>query len=515
IDVVRHEGEPVAAVVAKDPAVAQAALQLIEVDYEEETPVLDPLEAMKEGALLVHETMRPSGLFSDLHTLSFRPGTNICHHYHYHQGDVEKGFREADLILEDTFRAPAIHTVPLEPFVAIAQVRPGEITVWSSTQHPFPVQKDIAQLFGLPVNAVRVIVPFIGGSFGSKAYSKIEPLAVALSRRAGKPVKVELSMEEMFRSITRHAAVVTSRVGVRRDGTLVAKEVTVVIDTGAYADTGPRVANKAGYRAPGPYRIPHLRVDCYAVYTNNIPAGSYRGFGAPQVGWACESQMDMIAERLEMDPVTVRKKNLLRRGEIYVPRKRPIDCDIEELLDRALELVGWNTPLEASPGKRRGRGVAMGFKDGGGSRTVSHAAIRLHADGSATVLMGSVEAGQGSYTAMRTIAAKELGLPPEKVRLSPPDTAIVPYDQATSMSRTTVSMGLAVKRAAEALRDELARIACDLWDVPPEQIAVRDGRVFRNGEGVPYGKVIEAHFGMPVGEVSGSGCVRKEEDGAV
>ncbi|MDA1001003.1 MAG: xanthine dehydrogenase family protein molybdopterin-binding subunit [bacterium] len=515
IDVVRHEGEPVAAVVAKDPAVAEAALNLIDVDYEEEDPILDPVEAMKEDAPIVHETMRPSVLFSDIHTLRFRPGTNICHHYHYDKGDVEKGFEEADLVLEDTFRLPAIHAVPLEPFISIAQVQSGEVTIWSSTQHPFPVQKDIALLFGLPVNAVRVIVPYIGGSFGSKAYSKAEPLAVALAWKVGKPVKVELSMEEMFRSITRHPAVVKSRVGVRGDGTLVAKKVEIIIDTGAYADTGPRVANKAGYRAPGPYRIPHLWVDCYAVYTNNIPSGSYRGFGAPQVGWACESQMDMIAEQLALDPVEIRKKNLLNRGDIYVPGKRPLDCDVHEILGRALDLVGWDAPLKSSPGKRRGRGIAMGFKDGGGSQTVSQASIRLHADGCATVLMGSVEVGQGAFTVMRIIAAKELGLPLEKVRLSPPDTAISPYDQATSMSRTTVSMGQAVKRACDNVRSALAKAAGDLWDMPLEKITVADGQVFRDGEGHSYGEVIEAYFGMPVGELGGDGMVRMEDEGGV
>lgn len=516
IDVVRHEGEPVAAVAAGDPATAEAALKLIDVEYEEEKPLLDPLEALRPEAPLVHTAMRSSSLFSDLSQLGFRPGTNICHHYHYHQGDVESGFREADIVLDDTFRLPAIHAVPLEPFVSIAHATPEEVTVWSSTQHPFPVQKDIALLFGLPVNAVRVIVPYIGGSFGSKAYSKVEPLAVALAYKARKPVKVELSMEEMFRTITRHPAVIRSRVGVKLDGTLVAKKVEVILDTGAYADTGPRVANKAGYRAPGPYRIPHVWVDCYAVYTNNVPAGSYRGFGAPQVGWACESQMDMVAERLGLDPLELRKRNLLGRGEIFASGKRPIDCDIGQILGRAAEMIGWDDPLPSCPpGKRRGRGLALGFKDGGGSRTVSHASIRLHADGCATVLAGSVEVGQGAYTALRSIAAKELGLPVEKVRLSPPDTAISPYDQATSMSRTTVSMGLAIQRAAEAVKKELARVACDLWDAPPEQVRLEDGRVWRGGEGVPYGKVIEAHFGMPVGELSGNGVVRMADEGGV
>ncbi|MDR7520397.1 MAG: xanthine dehydrogenase family protein molybdopterin-binding subunit [Armatimonadota bacterium] len=503
-DRVRFVGEPVSAVAAVDTPTADAACQLIDVEYRP-LPDLPTVEAaIAPGAPVLHETLEPSGLFGDLGNLSPVPQTNICHHAQFVQGDVEQGLAEADLVFEDRFLVPAVAPLPLEPHAVVAHWMGDGVVVWSSTQHPFPVAQDLARLFGLPLSRVRVIAPPVGGGFGMKAYSKLEPLAVALARKAGRPVRLILDGEEVFQLLTRHAAVCTVKVGVRRDGTLVARRYTVYLDTGAYADTGPRVANKVALRALGPYRTPHARVDVYCVYTTKVPAGSMRGFGGPQVAWATERQMDLVAHRLGLDPLEVRRRNVVRRGEVVRPGKPPMDCEPLEMLERAADLIGWGKPLP----RGRGRGLAFGFKDGGGSRTVSTAVVRLHADGSATVSSGSVEIGQGASTILRQIVSLELGVPLQQVTLSPPDTAAVPYDQATSMSRTTVSMGLAVLEAARDVLAQVREFAAEWWGVPVETVEAGGGEVRAGARRATYAEVVAGAFGMPAGEVIGRGYVR-------
>ncbi|HYB73026.1 MAG TPA: molybdopterin cofactor-binding domain-containing protein, partial [Candidatus Sulfotelmatobacter sp.] len=378
---VRYAGEPVAAVVAETEAQAEAAVVLLDVELQE-LPAATTLDAaLAPGAPVLHEALRTSGHFRDLMTLKPVPERNICQHYHYERGDVARAFAESDLVVEDTFSLPAIFHYAMEPHTAVARVTPEGITVWASTQHPFPVRKELAELFRVPLSHVQVIVPPIGGAYGGKCYTKLEPIAVALARIVRRPVRVANTLEESAKTITRHAARVRVKTGVRKDGTLLARVCDVLVDTGAYADIGPRVANKSGFRAPGPYRIPHLVVDSRAVFTNNVPAGAYRGYGTPQVTWAAECQMDTIAERLGMDPVELRLKNLLARGEQYVAGETPMDGDLLEGLRRTAQAIGWTSlspgslvlcpesPLTPNASRltsgrlRRGKGLACAFKD--------------------------------------------------------------------------------------------------------------------------------------------------------
>jgi len=528
---VRYAGEPVAAVVAETEAQAQAAVALLDVDLHE-LPAATTLDAaLAPGAPVLHEALRTSGHFRDLMTLKPVPERNICQHYHYERGDVARAFAESDLVVEDTFTLPAIFHYAMEPHTAVARVTPEGITVWASTQHPFPVRKELAELFRVPLSHIQVIVPPIGGAYGGKCYTKLEPIAVALARTVRRPVRVANTLEESAKTITRHAARVRVKTGVRKDGTLLARICDVLVDTGAYADIGPRVANKSGFRAPGPYRIPHLVVDSRAIFTNNVPAGAYRGYGTPQVTWAAECQMDMIAERLGMDPVELRLKNLIVRGEEYVPGDTPMDGDLLEGLRRTATAIGWRPAAPGSkfevqsstselrtsnlelrtPRLRRGKGLACAFKDGGGTHSVSTAIVRIHADGSVTVLVGSVEHGQGARTVMAQIVAETLGVPLDRVIVATPDTALAPFDQGTSASRSTTLMGLAVQSAAREAREQLLKLAGPVLGADPARLDVRDGAVVLDGVAMPLAEVFGRNFGLPGGEIIGSGAYRSAQ----
>ncbi|HEY7678044.1 MAG TPA: xanthine dehydrogenase family protein molybdopterin-binding subunit, partial [Candidatus Methylomirabilis sp.] len=527
-DRVRYAGEPVAAVVAETEAQAQAAVGLLDVELHE-LPAATTLDAaLAPGAPILHEALRTSGHFRDLMTLKPVPERNICQHYHYERGDVARAFAESDLVVEDTFTLPAIFHYAMEPHTAVARVTPEGITVWASTQHPFPVRKELAELFRAPLSHVQVIVPPIGGAYGGKCYTKLEPIAVALARIVRRPVRVANTLEESAKTITRHAARVRVKTGVRRDGTLLARACDVLVDTGAYADIGPRVANKSGFRAPGPYRIPHLVVDSRAVFTNNVPAGAYRGYGTPQVTWAAECQMDAIAERLGMDPLELRLRNLLVRGEQYVAGETPMDGDLLEGLRRTAQAIAWTSSPECrvpSPESlltpnasrltsgrlRRGKGLACAFKDGGGTHSVSTAIVRIHADGSVTVLVGSVEHGQGVRTVMAQVVAETLGVPLDRVIVATPDTALAPFDQGTSASRSTTLMGLAVQSAAREAREQLLKVAGPVLGADPARLEVRDGAVMLDGKAMPLAEVFGRHFGLPGGEIIGSGAYRSAQ----
>ena len=529
-DRVLYAGEPVAVVVADTETEAEAALGLLEIELDEVPAVTTIEAALAPGAPVLHETLHTAGHFRDLMTLSPVPHRNVCQEYHYERGDLAGAFAEADLVVEDTFTLPAIFHYAMEPHATVARVTPEGITVWTSTQHPFPVRKELAEIFRVPFSYVQVIVPAIGGAYGGKCYTKMEPIAVAAARFVRRPVRVAITIEESARTITRHAATVGVKTGVRRDGTLLARQCEVLVDTGAYADIGPRVANKSGYRAPGPYRIPNVRVDSRAVFTNNVPAGAYRGYGTPQITWASECQMDMIAERLGMDPLDLRLKNLLKRGEEYVPGDTPMDGDMLEGLRRTAQAIGWPTPSggsqftvrssrseprtanrEPRTPQRRAVGLAAAFKDGGGTHSVSTAIVRIHADGSVTVLMGSSEHGQGARTVMAQIAAETLGVPYDRVLVAAPDTSLTPFDHGTSASRSTTLMGLAVQAAAREAKDQLLNVAAGVLGGDRERMDVRDGAVLADGRAVPFAEIFAQHFGLPGGEIIGSGAYRSAQ----
>lgn len=502
IDVARYEGEPVAAVVAESEEVAAEALDLLEVEYEELPAVTTLEEALAPGAPLVHTGAPLAGHFADLSTLKPIPGTNVCHQFHLERGRAAAAFAEADLVVENVYRFPRVQHYAMEPHAALAAWdETGGLTVWAGTQNPYSVRVELAKMFHVPLSRIRIIVPPLGGGFGSKTYAKLEPIVGVLARRTGRPVRLALSVEEAFRTVRRCDARARVRLGLRRDGALLAAECHADFDVGAYADIGPRIIQKGTYTATGPYRVPHLVLHANAVYTNTTPGGAFRGFGVPQLAWALESLLDEAARRLDRDPVDLRRQNLLSHGEEFFSGDTPIDGKFEESLNRAAEAIRW-TQAAAD----RGRGIAMMMKASIGP-TVSEAIVRLHADASVTVLASTVEMGQGARTVLAQIAAEVLAVPVEQVFVATPDSAITPYDQTTSSSRSTTMTGRAVQEAAHDVREQLLRVASQHLGVDTSALALEDGSVQAADQRLGYTELLERRFGMSGGELIGRGIV--------
>jgi CO/xanthine dehydrogenase Mo-binding subunit len=484
IDKVRFHGEQVAAVAAETAAAAAAAVEAIDVEYEE-LPVVGTVEdAVAEGAPLVTDRPTKPGLFHGLGELPPRDG-NVCYRYAIDRGELEAVFARAEIVVEGEYTFPSVYQYAMETHTVIAQVEGDEITLWATCQHPFLVRAEIADLFDVPVANVRVQVPYLGGGFGSKSYTKMEPLTVALARKAGRPVRIQNRVGESMVTTRRHNMTCRMRTAATADGRLLGRVVECLFDTGAYADNGPRVVATAGDAAPGPYRWAAYRVDASCVYTNLAPAGSYRAFGATHLQWIGESQVDEVARRAGLDPLEVRRSNLLTPGEEVRSGGKRLDADLLGDVEQVAAAVGWGE-------ERRplvGRGVSVGLL-AAGAHPVSSAVCRLEADGSVVVLVGTTELGQGPRTAFAQIAAEEIGVDAERVTVLGADTRFTPYDRSTGASRSTTIAGLAVQRAAADIRAQLDRIAATSEIEPSDHLAL-----------------MRKHFGFAGGELIGRGEV--------
>ena len=477
-DKVRYVGDPVAGVAAVDEDTAEEALGLIKVEYEELPAVFDPLIAMSSDAPLVHEN-----LAKYWHTPSCFPieGTNICNHFKLRRGDVEQGFKEADDVIEDTFSVPAVQHCQMEPPVSVVQVDiSGKITIWTSNTHPHSCLRELAKSLELPMNQIRVISTYVGGSFGAKTFLKVEPLCYVLaSKLKHRPVKIILTREEAFSatSVVRHPAIITVKSGVKKDGTLTARKVKIVLDTGAYADMGPLVAIWAGVASPGPYKVPHIWTDSFCVYTNRSIAGAFRGFGTPQTMWAVESHMDILAEKVGMDPAEFRLKNALEEGSISSTGQVLHGVGIKECIEEVTSALKWKGK-EGKRGWGKGIGLAQEIVM---SLTTSSSFVKMNEDGTAEVQISSVDMGQGSNTVLTQIAAEELGLNVEDVRVVKADTDYTPFDHGTSSSRTTFYMGNALKAAAADAKRQLLEAAADLLEANPLDLEIHQGVIYVKG----------------------------------
>ncbi len=486
LDKVRYAGEPVAVVLAADPHIAEEAAGRIVAEYEALPAVYDEVEAMSSKAI-VHDTLKPAGTFPDLKHLQGKKDTNIALDYRLRRGDAEAAFRKADRVFEHTFRTQQVLHLPLEPFVSAADPGNGTLTIHTASQSPSFVRIEIARLLGWPENKVRVKVPYLGGGFGAKLYIKLEALVVAAALLTGRPVKIALTMEEQFYTLTKHAATLRIKSGVTKDGRITARECEVWWNGGAYADIGPRITQKSGFTAAGPYDIENVRIDSYALYTNLPAAGALRGFGIPQLVWAYESHTDLIARELKMDPVEFRRKNILRDGRPQATGTVMKDAAIDKVLERTAARMGWSKPFDRGNGTvRRGRGIAIGFK-AVVAPTTSVAIVNLYADGSCALYCSTVDMGQGSDTAMAQIVAEVLGIPIESITVVHPDTDVTPYDMATLGSRSTFHMGHAVRRASEEARDKLLALAQEVG-VSVETTPIRE--VFRKKYGMQAGNIV-------------------------
>jgi CO/xanthine dehydrogenase Mo-binding subunit len=490
LDKVRYVGEAVAVVLATDPHVAERAMQLILAEYDELPAVFDEIEAITSAAI-VHEVLKPSGTFPDLKHLVGKTDTNVALDYHLKRGDVEKGFEQADHVFEHTFRTQQVMHTPLEPIVSAADARGDRVTIYTASQSPSFVRLEIARMLGWKENQVRVKVPHLGGGFGAKLYIKLEALVTVLSMMVRLPVKISLTMEEQFYTITKHATTFRIKSGVTSDGRVIARRCDVWWNGGAYADIGPRVTQKSGFTAPGPYDIENVEIESHALYTNRPPAGALRGFGIPQLVWAYESHTDIIARELGIDPLEIRRKNILREGRPQATGTLMRGAEIEMVLESVAERMAWNKPFDHGAGTvKRGRGIAIGFK-AVVAPTTSTALVTVAADGSIILSMSTVDMGQGSDTAMAQCVAEVLGIRTEDIKVMNPDTDVTPYDMATLGSRSTFHMGNAVRLAAEDAKAKLKALA--------KEAGLPDDF---NG---PVRAIFEARYGMQAGTVVGFG----------
>ncbi|MGH2872490.1 MAG: xanthine dehydrogenase family protein molybdopterin-binding subunit [Solirubrobacteraceae bacterium] len=504
IDRVRFAGEPVAAVAATDVATAEAAAALIEVDYEP-LPVLDTLEkSLAEGAPTLHQRRPTVGLFHGLGEMGEAEG-NICYHHTVGAGDVDAVRAGAAITVEGEYLFPAVYQYAMETHATTAHFHGDGVTLWANCQHPFLVQAEIADLFGLEKGAVRIVVPYLGGGFGSKSYTKMEPLTCALARKAGRPVRIVNAVSESMVTSRRHGMRCWMRTSARADGTLLTREVRLWMDTGAYADNGPRVTATAADAAAGPYRFEAATVDAYCVYCNTPPSGSYRAFGATHMQWIGEMQIDEVARRAGVDPVEIRSRGLCLPGEPVRPdgTGKPLDADLVGDVQKAAAGVGWDEPKLPWVG----RGVSVGLL-AAGAHPVSRASVRLNSDGSTDVYVGTTELGQGARTVMAQIAAEEIGTSSDNVRVHGADTRFTPYDRSTGASRSTTIAGLGVKRAAANVAARLRETAGELWEVDVEMIELAEGQASFAGESITFPDLIAKRFGFRGGEIIEGGEVR-------
>jgi CO/xanthine dehydrogenase Mo-binding subunit len=480
---VRYVGEPVAAVAAVDADTATEALELIDVEYEEMPAVFDAEEALKPDAPLLYPG--PRRVIFGRNDVSARSlaGTNIVHLFKQRKGDITQGFRQSDEVFENIYLSPAVNHVALEPHVTVAQFAEGRITVWTCSQNPHVIQRQIAGIFKVPLADVRIIVFTLGGGFGGKLNCKLEPAAVLLAKKTGRPVRIVAQRADCFLLGVQHECKIKLKTGVKHDGTLVAVEAFCYYNSGAYGDTSPNLITR-GYAATGPYRVPNLYMDSYGVYTNTAPSAAFRGYGITQVAWAHETQMDIIADALGMDPLDLRLKNVLQKGDPFTTGEPMPEMHYNELLAGAVEKIGWKKgPLVVREGNKiRAKGLAVIVK-GMATPTTSSSTCKLNADGSLNVLTSSVEMGQGLKTALAQIAASEMSLPVERVRVSEPDTAYTPFDLMTAASRATFCMGNAIRAAVKDIREQLLDIAAAQLEAAKDDLVLQDGKVMVRGAG--------------------------------
>lgn len=505
IDKVRFVGEPIAAVAAETSDQAEAALLAIDVEYDELTVAANLDAALAPEAPVIHDGQLRSGAAHGLGELPERDG-NICYHYDIDRGDVGVAEAEAAIVIDQEYIFPAVYQYSLETHAVVAEHNGDEIHLWANCQHPFLVRAEIALVFDLPIDRVRITVPFLGGGFGSKSYTKMEPLAAALARKAKRPVKIVNRVDESMVTTRRHNMKCKMRTMADSEGRLLGREVNLWLDTGAYADNGPRVTATAGDAAPGPYKWPSFKVSADCVYTNTGPSGSYRAFGATHLQWIGESQIDEVARAAGIDPLEMRRINLLHRGDEVRARGKPLDADLIGDVEKAAAAIGWGRERIAN----RGMGVSVGLL-AAGAHPVSMAAVKMDATGRVSVLVASTEMGQGTRTVMAQIAAEVLSVPYSSVRVDGADTRFTPYDRSTGASRSTTVAGLAVERAARDVLGSLLETAQLAFEVAsPDELEVRDGAIWSGDASMTMAQIIEKRFGFVGGELIGNGEVKPE-----
>ena len=493
----RYHGEPVAIVAAETKDAAEEAARLVHVEYEELPAVFTLAAALDPASPLVQDpALRPNDRLAS---------TNVLREHLVGWGDVAAA--TADVVVENTYTFPMVTQFAIEPHAFMAAPDGQGIAIWSTIQHPYWLQKVISKVLGLPLSKVRIFAPDPGGGFGGKQHAKLEPLVAFAALRAGRPVRLILSLEQTFQAVRRASCEVRVRTGVDRDGALAFEDIEADYLIGAYADIADRVVGKGSYLAAGPYNVPAVRIVARSVLSHTVPSTAFRGFGNPQVNWAVESNLDEAARAIGMDRLAIRLRNLAKRGDAFIPFDTPADGDWEQTVNRAAELIGWGSPLP--PG--HGRGIALGIKSGP-TTGLSYSTVRLLADGSVIVYAGTSDMGQGARTVFAQIAGHELGAPLGWVTVVMGDTAIVPYDQQTSASRSTVLMGNSVLQACRSIQAQLRAMAARLHGLDEASIVVDRGVVHLPDRQLAVVDVLKAGLGPLGGELTGNGETRKHAE---
>jgi CO/xanthine dehydrogenase Mo-binding subunit len=485
-DRARFDGDVVGMVVAEDLRTAQRAAELVDFEWDHVEPLFSADAALAPGAPVLHENV----------------GTNIALQDSLEWGDVDQGFAEADYIYEGTFTSPTIYHHPIEPAMSVvANYTADGIEMWTSSSGPFNAAESVAQLLGVSPEHIRVHIPYVGGNFGAK-HSSVEMLAtVALSMKVGRPVKYMADEADSFRMTARHAADFKAKVGVKRDGTLVAMDVDLTMDTGAYFTGARVVTGNAVTSSYGGYRLPNFRVRACTVYSNKVPASMFRNTGKNETAFGIDCAMDAVARHLSIPPIEFRARNLLHRGETIpaqnwkrdgkpAPARIPLmDTDYGELLEQAVAAIGWDgrTPgplaVEGKPHRVRGRGMAASVRRGSsiGSAT---ARATLNRDGVVTIAHNAPDVGEGAHTVISVVAAGTLGLSQDQVQVGQPDTANKLPFSGSSSQRVTVQMGNAVRNACEQLKQEVLRLAAETFGSDGAEWRLEDGMLRRDGTAV-------------------------------
>lgn len=504
-DTAKYMGEVVAAVAAETIEIARQACDLIKVEYEELPAVTNALDGMKPDAPIIHP---------NLHTYKIAPifypekGTNISHHYVLRKGDAPKAFEEADYVFENTFYVPHVQHVPLEPHVTMAQYDAnGKLTVWSSCQSPYAVRQALSVAFAMPLNKIRVISPNVGGGFGSKAGTTLEGIVIPLAKHCqGRPVKLVYSREDEFvNTYVRQGMHAKIKASVRKDGKITALHNEFIWDGGAYTEYGVNITKAGGWASAGPYDIDNVWTDSYCVYTNNPVGGPYRGFGMCEIHFAIEQNMDIIAEKLGISPVEIRKINGIKQGGYTGMGEKLEVAGLEECINQVALDIEYDKPCEpAGPHKIRAKGIAVGWKSPSMPTNASSAAIiRMNEDGTFFLMSSGQDLGQGSSTVLLQIAAEVLSVSPDKISLFTGDTDYTPYEWQTVASRTTYCAGNAVKLAAQNLIDKVLDLAEIKMGAVKRDLEFKDGYVIHKI--YPERKLPISSFALGVSFDDGSG----------
>jgi CO/xanthine dehydrogenase Mo-binding subunit len=488
---VRFIGEKVAAVAAETEEIAEEAVNLIEVEYDETEPLLDPVAALKPDAKLIHpDVVGYKGLPKPL-----SQPTNDFIYVTWGKGDLETGFRQADLIVENTFTTPVVHHTYIEPHSCVVNAAAdGSAEFWSCSKVPYGVREQVAHALKLPQEKFNFNPVYIGGDFGGKGDFMDLAVVYLLSKKAGRPVKLVMDYEEEFAAGNpRHASVIHVKTGVKKDGTLVAHHMRFIFDSGAYGAFKPNAFLNGPHLCAGPYKIPHAFIEEHMVYTNKIPCGHMRSPGDPQGIFANESQMDLVAKKLGMDPIEFRKKNFMHDGDIDPTGEEFSYIKTDETLKKALEDAGYQKPK----GKNVGRGIALvQWTPAGGIGTV---AISLDQNGMATISSAMADQGAGTYTILSEIVSEELKIPLSQIKTQQLDTQRGVKDTGVGGSRATRVYGNAGYEAALKAADGVKRAAAEQLGASPEEIVLAKGAALhpRMERRLTYGEIVKAK-GTPI-----------------